>query len=98
MTDGERAQIAEHVAHAGHSMTLTARVLAHIADKTIVLTAALAPARFSESDAAINLGMAFATAQLAPPGIFITINGSVFPAAQVEKDRERGCFVAVPHS
>src|SRR6266481_225563 len=54
-------------------------------NKTIVLTGALTPARFSESDAAFNLGMAFATAQTGPPGVYITINGTVFPADQVVK-------------
>jgi L-asparaginase len=103
LTDEDRARIAEHVARASSSrivithgtdtMTLTARALSMIADKTVVLTGALAPARFSESDAAFNLGMAFATAQTVSPGIYITINGSVFRADQVEKDREQGCFV-----
>src|SRR5882724_1957518 len=69
------------------------RILHHVPNKTIVLTGALTPARFSESDAAFNLGMAFATAQTGPPGVYITINGTVFPADQVVKDRERGCFV-----
>ena len=54
---------------------------------------ALAPARFAESDAAFNLGMAFATAQVAPPGVYITMNGSVFRAGEVVKDREKGAFV-----
>jgi L-asparaginase len=55
-----------------------------------VLTGSLAPARFSESDAAFNLGMAFAAAQTLPPGIYITINGSVFRADEVVKDPVRG--------
>jgi L-asparaginase len=103
MTDGDRAQIAEHVARASHSrivithgtdtMTITAGGLRDIPNKTIVLTGALTRARFSESDAAFNLGMAFATAQLALAGVYITINGSVFPATEVVKDRERGSFV-----
>jgi L-asparaginase len=74
-------------------MALTARALTVIPDKTIVLTGALAPARFSESDAAFNLGMAFATAQIAPPGVYITINGSVFRGDEVTKDREQGRFI-----
>lgn len=78
-------------------MTLTARALSGIHDKTIVLTGALAPARFSESDAAFNLGMAFAIAQIASAGVYITINGSVFRADEVQKDRERGCFVLRTH-
>jgi L-asparaginase len=103
LTDEDRARVVEHVrraefsriviTHGTDTMTQTARALSLLAGKTIALTGALAPARFSESDAAFNLGMAFATAQAAPPGIYITINGSVFRADEVEKDRERGCFV-----
>lgn len=81
------------VTHGTDTMTVTAQALAGIADKTIVLVGALAPARFSESDAAFNLGMAFATAQIAVPGVYITMNGSVFPAQEVVKDRGRGAFV-----
>jgi len=103
LTHEDRSRILHHVTHTTHTriiithgadtMTLTAQALAAIPNKTIVLTGALTPARFSESDAAFNLGMAFATAQTGPPGVYITINGTVFPADQVVKDRERGCFV-----
>ena len=103
LTDDDRARVVEHVrrarfsriviTHGTDTMTLTALALAVIPDKTIVLTGALAPARFSESDAAFNLGMAFATAQTASPGVYITINGAVFRGDEITKDRERGCFV-----
>jgi L-asparaginase len=61
----------------------------------IVLTGALAPSLFGESDAAFNLGMAFAFA-IAPmlsAGIYTATNGSVFRCHKVVKDRERGSFV-----
>jgi L-asparaginase len=57
------------------------------------MTGALTPARFSESDAPFNLGMAFAAAQTAPPGVYIVMNGEVFPAGAVRKDREAARFV-----
>jgi L-asparaginase len=108
ITDEDRAQIVEHVrqakfsniviTHGTDTMALTARALTGIAGKTIVLTGALAPARFSESDAAFNVGMAFAAAQTATPGVYIAINGSVFRGNEVVKDREHGCFVPVPTS
>jgi L-asparaginase len=108
ITDADRAQIVEHVrlakysniviTHGTDTMTLTARALAGIPDKTIVLTGALAPARFSESDAAFNVGMAFAAAQTAAPGVYIAINGSIFRGNEVVKDREQGCFVPVATS
>jgi L-asparaginase len=73
-TDDDRARVVENVRQAAHSriiithgtdtMTLTAHALSMIPNKTIVLTGALAPSRFSESDAAFNLGMAFAIAQV----------------------------------
>jgi L-asparaginase len=83
------------ITHGTDTMTTSAAALAEVAGKTIVLVGALTPARFAESDAAFNLGMAFAAAQLAPPGVYITMNGTVFPAGEVVKDRKRGAFVAV---
>jgi L-asparaginase len=104
LTDADRAAIVAAVkaadtdriviTHGTDSMTVTAAGLDGIAGKTIVLVGALAPARFAESDATFNLGMAFATAQIAPPGVYITMNGSVFRAGEVRKDREQGAFVA----
>jgi L-asparaginase len=103
LTEEDRAQIVQHVrgaqlariviTHGTDTMTVTAAALASIPHKTIVLTGALAPARFSESDAAFNLGMAFATAQTAAPGVYIAINGSVFRGADVIKNHDLGCFV-----
>jgi L-asparaginase len=108
LTDEDRTRIVKHVmsasssriviTHGTDTMTRTARALSAVTNKVIVLTGALAPARFSESDAAFNLGMAFAAVQVALPGIYITINGSVFRADSVEKDREQGCFVLTPRA
>jgi len=84
------------ITHGTDTMTVSAEALAAVEGKTIVLVGALAPARFSESDAAFNLGMAFAAAQIAPPGVYITMNGTVFDARQVIKDREAGAFVLRP--
>lgn len=103
LDDGDRARLVaaaraadtNHivVTHGTDTMTVSAAALAEVPGKTIVLVGALAPARFTESDAAFNLGMAFATAQVALPGVYITMNGTVFPAAQVVKDRARGAFI-----
>lgn len=83
------------VTHGTDTMTVSAAALAAVQDKTIVLVGAFTPARFSESDAAFNLGMAFATAQIAPPGVYITMNGTVSAANKVVKDRKRGAFVRI---
>jgi L-asparaginase len=81
------------VTHGTDTMTVTAEALAALTGRTIVLTGALAPARFVESDAAFNLGMAFAVAQVAAAGVYVAMNGEVFRAGEVEKDRERTRFV-----
>lgn len=104
LTDDDRAAIAQAVAeaperrivitHGTDTMTDTAKVLAGRTDKTIVLVGALAPARFAESDASFNLGMAFATAQVAAPGVWIAMNGTIFDGTKVRKDRAINSFVA----
>ena len=75
-------------------MTETARCLADLDDRTIVLTGSLAPARFAMTDAMFNIGMAMAAAQSKSPGIYICMNGSVFTADHVHKDRDQNAFIA----
>jgi L-asparaginase len=105
MTDADRALIRERVAahparrvvvtHGTDTMAETARALEGIAGRTIVLTGSLAPARFAETDAVFNVGMAFAAVQTLPEGVYIVMNGQVFRAADVRKDPERNEFVRV---
>lgn len=106
LTEADRALIASAareapesrivVTHGTDTMTETAKVLAAaVPGKTICLTGALSPARFAETDANFNLGMAFATVQVAPPGVYIAMSGQVFDGLKVRKDRAAGKFVAV---
>ncbi|GAA0267534.1 asparaginase domain-containing protein [Alteraurantiacibacter aestuarii] len=105
LTDDDRALIAARAAaapesrivitHGTDTMTDTAGALAAIPGKTMVLTGALAPARFTESDAAFNLGLAFAAAQTCAPGVYIAMSGQVFDGLRVKKDREAGRFVQI---
>jgi L-asparaginase len=94
LVDAARAAVADRIVitHGTDTMTTSAAALAAVPGKTIVLVGALTPARFAESDAAFNLGMAFAAAQLAPPGVYLTMNGTVFAAGDVVKDRALGAF------
>lgn len=82
------------ITHGTDTMTDTGRALADITDKVIVLTGALSPARFAETDAMFNLGMAFAAVQTSAPGVYITMNGTVFDALKVVKDRSINAFTA----
>ena len=104
MTDEDRQRLKETVAgldeqrvvitHGTDTMTDSAAVLAAIPGKSIVLTGALSPARFAESDATFNIGMAFAAAQALPAGVYIAMNGRVFRGDEVRKDRDQRRFVA----
>ena len=80
------------VTHGTDTMVETAAELRTVAGKTIVLTGALQPGRFSDSDAPFNLAMALAAAQLQPPGVYIAANGQIFDAARVRKNRELNRF------
>ena len=51
------------------------------------------PARLRSTDAIFNVGFALATVQLQDPGVYIAMNGQVFEAGHVRKDRAAGRFV-----
>ena len=81
------------ITHGTDTMAETARVLGrNINDKTIVLVGAMIPYAFGASDALFNLGCAFAAVQALPRGIYITMNGKIFPWDHVRKNRESGEF------
>jgi L-asparaginase len=80
------------VTHGTDTMVDTARVLASLSDKTIVMTGALSPARFQASDAVFNIGMAVAAVQTCPPGVWIAMSGQVFRYDEVRKNRDLNRF------
>src|SRR3546814_19370521 len=67
-------------------MVETAKVLATIAGKTIVLTGALNPERFRGSAAEFNIGCAVGAVQSLPPGVHIAINGRIWDPLKVRKN------------
>lgn len=107
LTDDDRALIYKTIAraaecrviitHGTDTMTDTAAVLAHLAheqpQRTIVLTGSLSPARFARTDATFNVGMAFAAVQTLAAGVYIVMNGQVFAADRVRKDRSKNAFI-----
>jgi L-asparaginase len=105
MADADRAAVCAAVAaraetrlvvtHGTDTMVETARALAAIPGKTIVLTGALSPARFQASDAVFNIGMAVAAAQTCPPGVWIAMSGQIFAAGGVRKNRGLNRFERV---
>ena len=105
LTDDDRALICRRVAnapeqrnliiHGTDTMPQTAEALRVISGKTIVLTGAMSPARFRNSDATFNTGFAMGALQALPQGVFIAMNGRIFEAGKVRKNLQLGCFEAV---
>ena len=105
MTEADRHAVRDAIAacgdprvvitHGTDTMVETARELAGLSGRTIVLTGALQPGRFADSDAAFNLGMAVAAAQVAAPGVWLAVNGQVYAADRVRKNRELNRFESV---
>jgi len=102
LTDADRQLILETVqqrdtqhvliTHGTDSMVDTAMVLKELTGKTIVLTGALNPARFRDSDAVFNIGCAVGAVQCLPAGVYIAMNGRVWNPENVRKNRDENRF------
>lgn len=81
------------IVHGTDTMRDTAAVLGEAAlGKTIVLTGAMIPYEIANSDALFNLGFACGVAQTLQPGVYVAMNGQVFPWDNVTKNRSEGVF------
>jgi L-asparaginase len=91
------AQPGRHVlvTHGTDTMVNTARTLAGIEGKVVVLTGALNPARFQGSDAVFNIGTAVGAVQSLPDGIYIAMNGRIWRPDQVRKNVDANRFESV---
>ncbi len=80
------------VTHGTDTMVDTAAALRELPGKTIVLTGALQPARFRSSDAIFNIGLAVGATQTMPPGVYVAMNGRIFAADRVRKNKALNRF------
>jgi L-asparaginase len=106
MTADDRARVVDEcrlaeeqhivITHGTDTMVETAKALAAAfpagGQKTIVLTGAMVPYAFGSSDGLFNLGSALSFVQALPPGVYVAMNGRVFPWDGVRKNRETGVF------
>ena len=96
INDGDRSLIRAAIAasdtghvlitHGTDTMKETATALKGFENKTIVLTGALNPARFRDSDAIFNIGCAVGAVQSLQPGVYIAMNGKVWNPDEVRKN------------
>ena len=82
------------ITHGTDSMVKTALMLTDIPGKTIVMTGALNPARFHDSDAVFNIGCAVGAVQALPHGAWIAMNGCIWDPRKVRKNPEKNRFEA----
>ncbi len=102
ITEEDRAVLAQRVretpcqhiliTHGTDTMVQTAKSLQGIPGKSIVLVGSLSPARFKFTDAEFNIGFALAAVQVVPEGVYIAMNGRIFDANKVRKNRAMNRF------
>ncbi len=80
------------ITHGTDTMIDTGKYLQTVADKTIVLTGAMQPARFRFTDAIYNVASAITAVQILPPGVYIAMNGQIFDPAKARKNVTLNCF------
>src|SRR5262245_40315350 len=102
LSDADRRLIRERVAacesdrilitHGTDTMAEPAKTLSGIAGQTIVLPGPMQLSRLRKPDAVFNVGFALGVVQILPAGVYLAINGRVFDAAHVRKNREQQRF------
>lgn len=74
------------ISHGTDTMIQTAQALVGIPGKVIVLTGAMQPAAFKQTDAHFNIGCALIAVQLLPTGVYLVMNGRVFDPDKTVKN------------
>jgi len=82
------------ITHGTDTMVETAAALGDVCERVIVMTGALNPARFIDSDAVFNIGCAVGAVQCLPPGTWIAMNGRIWDPTKVRKNRAENRFEA----
>jgi len=67
-------------------------IFSNIKNKTIILTGAMRPEQFSNSDAPINVGGAIAATQVLESGVYLFMTGIIKSCTEIKRDLETGKF------
>ena len=103
VTEGDREEIREAcqtadadkiiITHGTDTMIETAKRLISIENKVVILTGAMRPEKFSDSDASFNVGTAVGAINVLGSGVYIAMNGRIYTWNRVERDRKTGRFI-----
>ncbi len=89
----EQADLAKIIiTHGSDTLVETARFIGTIPGKTIILMGAYRPERFTNSDAAFNLGVAVGALNILEEGTFVAMNGKVMNPGRCRKNSKTGQF------
>jgi len=80
------------ITHGTDTIIETAKYLSAVKNKLIILTGALKPERFKDSDAEFNLGIAIGAVNVLKNGVYIAMSGRVIPINIVKRDEDTGNF------
>lgn len=81
------------ITHGTDTMPETAEFIAEqVHNKLIILTGAMRPERFTNSDADINIGGAIAACSVLQTGVYIFMHGILKPYDKINRDMETGQY------
>ncbi len=93
ITDDDRKKIKETcleiendkiiITHGTDTMNQTAKFLGDITGKTIILTGAMRPEKFTDSDADFNVGVAIGALYGLDNGVYVAMNGQIKPVTNL---------------
>lgn len=81
------------ITHGTDTIIETARRLSDIKNKVVVLTGAMRPEKFSDSDASFNVGTAIGAINILRNGVYVAMNGRIYPWHDVKRNLEIGQFI-----
>jgi L-asparaginase len=81
------------ITHGTDTMIETAKKLVTVENKVIILTGAVRPEKFSDSDASFNVGTAIGAINILNDGVYIAMNGRIYPWNNVKRNSKTGQFV-----
>lgn len=102
ITDQEREELATYIlnsaatniiiTHGSDTMIETANALNKLSTKKVIITGAMRPQMFTNSDAEFNVGMAIGALQFVDAGVYIAMHGIVKKASEINRNLETGQY------
>ena len=83
------------ITHGTDTILDTAKKMTNINDKVIILVGSQKPEKFYDSDADFNIGCAVGAINLLENGVYIGMNGRIYPWDKCKRDQKTGQFIEI---